>query len=330
MTATPFIGQPIDCPLCAGSDLIHVGNKDRNGAPLKTDLCRNCGHVFTNPQPTEAELNRFYSNEYRSSYKGVLTPKPKHVYRAGLRALERYVRLQPYLEPRAQVLDVGAGGGEFTYLMTRAGHTVRGIEPNRGYAEFAQSEYAVDIEVGTVSEAIDHDECWDVITLHHVLEHLANPVSVLRKLAQGLADKGVVIVEVPNVEARYHGPQRRFHFAHLHTFSCEGLTLAASKAGLEVRDLCLQRHTGHINVILSKTSDSMIAADTGIARRIEHHLETDTPIRDRFTTRPYRRLWANLARPIRERRALQKLGKRNGARSILDQIYAGVYSDTEI
>ena len=321
MTATPFTGHPIDCPLCAGADLVRVGSKDRNGEPLTTDLCRTCGHVFTNPQPTEAELDRYYANDYRSSYKGVLTPKPKHVYRAGLRAIERLARLRPYLSENAKLLDVGAGGGEFTYLMTRVGHTARGFEPNRGYATFAKTEYTVDIQVGTVSDASDRDECWDVITLHHVLEHLADPVSVLQKIAQRLTDNGVIVVEVPNVEARYHGPQRRFHFAHIHTFSCEGLTLAASQAGLAVRDLFLQPHTGHINVILAKTSDPKAAADTAVAQRIERHLRADTPASDAFTVRPYRRLWANLVRPLRERRALRKLGASNGAKVILDQMY---------
>jgi 2-polyprenyl-3-methyl-5-hydroxy-6-metoxy-1,4-benzoquinol methylase len=321
VSAIIFTGQRVDCPLCSESDFVPVGDKDRHGDPLATDLCRTCGHVFTNPQPTEAELEQFYTDDYRSSYKGVLTPKPKHVYRAGLRAIERLTRLQPYLKESAHILDIGAGGGEFTYLMMRAGHSIRGIEPNRGYADFAKSEYAIDIKVGTVSNAGGRDECWDVITLHHVLEHLADPVSVLRSLAQDLTDDGIFVIEVPNVEARYHGPQRRFHFAHLHTFSREGLTLAAGQAGLAVVDLCLQPHTGHINVVLSKTSDQKVVAETTVAQRIEHHLNADTPARDIFTSRPYRRLWANLNRPLRERRALQKLGKANGAKTILDQMY---------
>lgn len=324
MSAFIFTGQQINCPLCDGTDLVRVGIKDRHGDPLATDLCRTCGHVFTNPQPTEAELNQFYADDYRSSYKGVLTPKLKHVYRAGLRAIERLTRLRPYLKEKAHVLDIGAGGGEFAYLMTRAGHIVRGIEPNRGYAEFAKSEYAIDIQVGTVADAGGRDECWDAMTLHHVLEHLADPVSALRTMTQDLADNGIVVIEVPNVEARYHGPQRRFHFAHLHTFSCEGLALAASQAGLSVLDLCLQPHTGHINVALSKSANRDINPNPEVAERIEQHLKTDTPARDIFTSRPYRRLWANLVRPLREKRALTHLNAPEHAKDILDRMYQPV------
>lgn len=324
MTATKFVGHQIDCPLCTGSDLVRVGNKDRHGEPLATDLCRTCGHVFTNPQPTEDELSRFYADDYRASYKGVLTPKPKHIYRAGLRAMERYVRVQTFLKPHSSVLDIGSGGGEFTYLMTKAGHTARGIEPNSGYAEFAKSEYAIDIQVGSVLDTLEEGDKWDVITLHHVLEHLADPVSALRRLSNGLSDEGVFVIEVPNVEARYHGPRRRFHFAHLHTFSCEGLTHTARLAGLSIHDLCLQPHTGHINVVLSKASNQDVDVDSSVAARIEQHLKTDTPTRDFFTTRPYSRLWANLIRPLRERWALRTFTAPHNAKAILDQMYSGV------
>ncbi|MDG2244416.1 MAG: methyltransferase domain-containing protein [Rhodospirillaceae bacterium] len=324
VTATKFFGLHIDCPLCAGSDSVRVGDKDRHGEPLVTDLCRTCGHVFINPQPTEDELGRFYANDYRASYKGVLTPKPKHIYRAGLRALERYRRTHPFLKPHARILDVGSGGGEFTYLMTKVGYTARGLEPNRGYAEFAKSEYAIDIQVGSVLDNLDEDDKWDVITLHHVLEHLADPVSSLRRLSSSLSDEGVLVIEVPNVEARYHGPRQRFHFAHLHTFSSEGLSYAARRAGLSVHDLSLQPQTRHINVVLSKASNQDVNIDSSVAARIEQHLRTDTPTRDFFTTRPYTRLWANMTRPLREYLALRKFTASRNPKAILDQMYVDV------
>lgn len=321
MTAFTFIGQTIDCPICASSDLARVGSRDRHGNPLTTDMCRRCGHVFTNPQPTEADLDQFYADRYRSSYKGVTTPKRKHVYRAGLRALERLDRLRPFLKAGNRILDIGAGGGEFTYLMTKAGYVTQGIEPNRGYAEFSKAEYGIDVQIGTVSDISQNKSKWNVITLHHVLEHLTDPVAVLRDLATHLDENGVIVIEVPNVEARYHGPQRRFHFAHLHTFSDEGLRLAASLAGLERCDSLLQPNTGHINSVFRNTSNAALTPDNAVAHRIEHHLKTDTPLRDLFTARPYRRLWANLKRPLREKAALTHLNASDKAKDILDHVY---------
>ncbi|MEQ9446197.1 MAG: class I SAM-dependent methyltransferase [Rhodospirillaceae bacterium] len=321
MSALTFIGQSISCPLCTSANLICIGQKDRHSAPLKTDLCRNCGHVFTNPQPTKAELNAFYSDNYRSDYKGVMTPKPKHIYRAGLRALERLDRLLPYAQPAGRVLDIGSGGGEFIYLMTRAGFQAKGIEPNRGYADFSKTSYEIDVDVGTVEATPQTGSAWDVITLHHVLEHLADPVNVLRALGQQLSESGVLIVEVPNVEARYHGPHRLFHLAHLHNFSHTGLIYAGSLAGLVATDLAILPGTGHLNVVFKKSDRSPSTPNSDRAAEIERHLRRNTRLRDIFSTRPFRRLWANLKRPIREVRALRYLGNPVSAQDILDRMY---------
>lgn len=321
MTTPDFIGHDMPCPLCASADLVCVGTHNRHGNALKTDLCRTCGHVFTNPQPTQSELDEYYGEQYRTSYKGVVTPKQKHIYRAGLRALERLTRLAPYTHRGARVLDIGAGGGEFVYLAGQHGLNAHGIEPNRGYAEFAKAEYEIPLTIGTIEDAAGADAPWQAITLHHVLEHLSAPIAALQKLCSMLADDGLINVEVPNVLARYHGPKRRFHFAHLHTFSASGLTWAAHKAGLRVEDMLIQPHTGHLNAIFRPSNQDPAAIDAATAGLIERQLIADTPTRDLFTARPYKRLWANLKRPIKERVALARLGTPQSPRGVLDCLY---------
>ena len=250
-----------------------------------------------------------------------MTRRPKYVYRAGLRALERFDGLRPFAQPSSRVLDIGSGGGEFAYLMTTAGFTTKGVEPNRGYAEFSKLSYAVDVEVGTVEETLQSDSLWDIITLHHVLEHLADPISVLRSLSQHLSESGVVIIEVPNVEARYHGPQRLFHLAHLHNFSDTSLLYAGALAGLAAKDLMVMPGTGHLNVVFEKSEQSPLPPNPERAAEIERHVTTNTRLRDTFSARPFRRLWANLKRPIRETAALMHLGNPESSREILDRMY---------
>jgi SAM-dependent methyltransferase len=42
---------------------------------------------------------------------------------------------------------------------------------------------------------------FDVITISHVLEHILNPVEILKLIRQSLAPDGVLYVEVPNIPA---------------------------------------------------------------------------------------------------------------------------------
>ena len=321
MTTPPFQGTNIPCPVCRGTDLTTVSDADRHGGRLRTDLCRACGHVFTNPQPTQPELDAYYARAYRASYKKITAPKNKHVYRAGVRALERLDRLVPHIPESASIFDIGAGGGEFIYLLTQQGYRAKGVEPNVGYAEHARAAYGADILTGTVEQNFPAPGAWDAITLHHVLEHLASPVDVLRRLRTGLSDDGLLVVEVPNVEANYHAAWRRFHFAHLHNFSADGLTRAAASAGLAVTDLLVQPHTGHLNAILKPDEHAEVINDGGTAERIETQLRGASRWGDHLTVRPYRRLWANAIRPVREHMALIRMGRPDSARDLLDRLY---------
>ena len=130
-----------------------VSSKDaKNNALLKVVFCKNCGMIQQNPIPSEDAVNEYYSNKYREDYKKTFTPKTKHVYRAGKLALERINFLKERNIKNKNLLDVGAGGGEFTYLSGKLGFNSEGIEPNVGYSNFAREEYGISIQTGHLAD----------------------------------------------------------------------------------------------------------------------------------------------------------------------------------
>jgi 2-polyprenyl-3-methyl-5-hydroxy-6-metoxy-1,4-benzoquinol methylase len=321
--ALKVAAHPRPCPLCGGGAHEVVGTRDRGGAPLRTVMCRGCGHVFTNPAPNEAELAAYYAERYRRDYKGVLTPKPKHVLRAGQRALERLARLRPYLPPPATVLDVGAGGGEFAYLLARAGYAVVGVEPNAGYAAFARQSYGLDIRAATLEQTDFDAATFDAVTLHHVLEHVAEPRAALARFRRWLKPGGLIVVEVPNVLSWFHAPHRRFHAAHLHTFHAAGLADLFANAGFAVADLTITPGPAHLNIVARATAAAPPAPvwRSAAAAEVAAHFRRHTALTHITSGMALRRLWGNALRPWRERRALKALGATAGAREILDRLY---------
>lgn len=310
------------CPLCASADHTAVGLHDRNGEDLRTVMCRACGHVFTNPAPNEADLNSYYSERYRSEYKGVITPKRKHVLRAGLRAMERLQRLHNWCKAPAKVLDVGAGGGEFAYLLKCAGYDVTGIEPNAGYARFAAISYGLNIHATTL-ELVDHPPAqFDTITIHHVLEHLPEPRASLKKLHGWLKPHGLVVVEVPNVLSWFHAPHRRFHAAHLHAFNLTGLTDLLLAAGFAIDDAMVMPGTAHLNIVAHKADLTTAPAKfRNAGAEINAHFERHTEFSHVLSGMALSRLWGNAKRPLREWWQLRALGNPVNARDILDAQY---------
>ena len=122
-----------------GEHVAEIGTTDRSGNALRTVSCLECGLVWTDPRPDADSTRTFYAEEYRLQYKSIFAPKPKHVYREIRRAIARFDLIAPLLCHDTRLLDVGSGGGFLLYVAQQQGITARGIEPNRGFAEYAST-----------------------------------------------------------------------------------------------------------------------------------------------------------------------------------------------
>jgi len=306
------------CPLCGAIASEVVAQRGRDGAPLTTVMCISCGHVFTSPIPTAVELAAYYGEKYREDYKNVAQPKPKHVLRAGKRALERLDILRRHTRRPARLLDVGAGGGEFVYLANKAGFQARGIEPNRGYAAHAREALGIDVKAATFQDAAVAPGSLGIVTIHHVLEHLPDPKIALAQIHTWLAPGGVLMLEVPNVASTYHAPARRFHRAHLQTFNKTGLEDAVANAGFDIRGTYVAPHTAHLGLIAQRSA-AREPAWRNAAADVRASLHAHTSSSYLFSGRALQRLWSNIKRPLVERAALSRLPDRSPA-ALLDSL----------
>lgn len=323
-----FVGTRIHCPLCGAPPAAHhpIGTRSRDGSPLHTVLCMQCALAFTNPMPTLAEVSEFYRDSYRTAYKRTFRPRPRHVLRSARRAVPRLRRIEALGRTDGRLLDVGSGGGEFLYLMRRSGFDVRGIEPNTGYGEFSRDTYGLAVEVTTLEASPEASGPFDVITAHHVLEHLRDPVEALRKMTNWLAPGGLLVIEVPNLMATYHAPARRFHFAHLLHFRPETLAALGERVGLTVVDSLTVPMVEHVNIAFRRaggTPSTVPLTDADRATRTRAAEEHQSAARHMMSAHPWRRLVENLARPAGERIALAGL---TDPAQILERVYlrAGV------
>ncbi len=134
------------------------------------------------------------------------------------------------------LLEVGCGNGEFLLTMSRLGWQVRGLEPDPAAAALAR-EAGLAVEAVTLEDAI-LESGWGVIVLHHVIEHLADPVAALSRLSRLLRPGGLLVSFSPNpagLLARRLGPAWRQLDTprHLVLLGPAALAAAARRAGLE-------------------------------------------------------------------------------------------------
>jgi 2-polyprenyl-3-methyl-5-hydroxy-6-metoxy-1,4-benzoquinol methylase len=226
--------QGVSCVLCSNTTHSLVGTHDRNGEPLTTVMCKGCGLIKSHPLPSADVLENYYKNQYRADYKGARTPKRKHIFRYASYALTRLNHLTKAGFTSGRLVDVGSGSGEFVFLAQKAGYDVVGLEPHEGYARYTQNTFGVDIQNATLEKANIPPQSVDIVTLHHVLEHLPDPVASLQNMRTWLKPEGVILVDVPDIEADRHAPSRRFHIAHLYNFNHATLKWTLEKAGFQV------------------------------------------------------------------------------------------------
>lgn len=297
------------CELCHSKNFTQVASKDRDGQPLRTVICNDCGLVFSDPRPSTEQLDDFYRESYRVAYKQAWQPRLKHTYRAGKVAQDRLRHLIPLLTPGSNMLDFGSGGGELVFILRELGHDARGIEPNRGYAEYSRDVLGIPVQIGGFAEAQVEPCSLDLVTLFHVAEHLEHPVEAFKQAAQWLRVGGQLYIEVPNVESRCIWPSSRFHQAHLYNFNAATLAQAGRRAGLRVVKTFTSEDGGNVTAIFEKPAlpdDAAPAALPGNAEQISRILNGHTALVHTFTAHPYLRPLRKLRRQREERQAVAR------------------------
>ncbi|VAV86838.1 hypothetical protein MNBD_ALPHA06-1211, partial [hydrothermal vent metagenome] len=159
----------------------------------------------------------------------------------------------------------------------------------------------------------------DIITAHHVIEHMVDPVKSFEILRKWLKPGGKILAEVPNVNSRLHAPSRRFHFAHLYNFNPENFMALGQKTKLGIEQLNIEPKTGHIFVVFKKNGGDKIAFDlakgTEQTRKV---LQNHTRFSHYISAQPYTRFFNNLMRPLREKSGI---AAQTNPKKLLDRIY---------
>ena len=308
------------CIICEGNDVSVLANHSRSGKPLRTVICKGCGLVWADPLPHNTRT--YYADDYRVAYKGTFTPKPKHILRAGKIALYRRALLRKLISRRQKILDVGSGGGEFAYLLKSLGHDVQGIEPNKGYADYSIQEYGLNVQVGFIQDIQQPNASFDLITIWHVLEHTENPYEVLAKLHSLLKPQGILVVEVPTIEATCQSPKSTFHEAHIFNFNLETLSKLGEKVGFSVVEHKLSEDGANITVFFLKTaeaSNNRSLKIPGNAERITGIVKNHTAFKHYLTAWPYKRLITRMSRMLQEKRETVHF---ESGKQLLDKHYA--------
>lgn len=286
----------MSCLLCHSTQSETVSRQDRHGKSLVTKVCQGCGLVFNDPIPSDVELSKFYSEDYRMEYKGAHKPRKRQILRNFRRARDHVNQFKDIFDTVSSVLDIGAGSGEFLFSMAHAGKKAEGIEPNRQYAEYCRESLDLDVRTLELAPNLFANSQFDFIRLNHVMEHMNDPVAKLKMISGFMKDDGILFLEVPNIE-HYAVTKSRgnmFHFGHIFNFNPWTLRATARLAGLVEDERTITRCTATTGIFLKKTPDLWSAED--VTNEKNAHLVMD------FIERHYQNSFGakNVAKPFKK------------------------------
>ncbi|WKU43083.1 class I SAM-dependent methyltransferase [Streptomyces sp. VNUA116] len=258
-----FAPRRTTCPWCASDRLRErvrtIDLLQHKPGAFVIDGCRACGHHFQNPQLTDEGLE-FY---YRDCYDGLGAEAAQSILGAS-RSLKRHRAvarsLRPFTSPETppeRWLDVGTGHGYFPQM---AGE----VFPDTVFEGLDQGE-GVEIAVheGRIKRALRGSftdlapslaGTYDVVTMHHYLEHTPDPRAQLRAAHTALRAGGLLHIEVPDPESAYARVLGRwwlpwFQPQHLNMAPARNLRRALEECGFTV--VAAERPAAHRPVDLS-------------------------------------------------------------------------------
>jgi SAM-dependent methyltransferase len=274
------------CPVCTAPSprpMLPIPLEGRSRTFGFASACERCGVLFANPFPSADETATAYSPEgvwgrHRQE------EQEKQVSRLRLERIFEPVAasfdvLKP--PPGASVLDFGCGLGGMLDGLAALGWNTSGIEPAMKGAFDRHRELT----------EIPSTATFDLAVLHNVLEHVTDPLTILRRLAGAVREGGYLLISVPNLDkVAVHGEMKYCIRAGVHVLAYTQACIRwlAADAGFEVVSdrsevSSRQRHL----IVIAQRRAVMVAKPVHPVRDVDRAIASyaavhRTPVAQRF------------------------------------------------
>lgn len=199
---------------------------------LSYSICEVCGFIIQTPRPTIHSLKKYYANN--SSYDNLMNyGKPLDIEVSSVARQLDILRKNRIKIGSA--FDIGCSTGYFLHILEKEGFSVLGIDPSPYCREIAHKLYNIKVLTEFVENiSIERFRPFQLIALRHVLEHVQNPFTVLRKIWKAIDNEGYILIEVPLFDEPEHLPFGFFTFEHLTYFTMTVLKKLLYKTGFKI------------------------------------------------------------------------------------------------
>ena len=187
--------------------------------------CDECKLLFTSPCPAQDKIGDYYKSEDYLSH----NEEKKNLF-ARIYSIVKKTNIKNKFNiaidsksSAVKILDIGCGVGDFLNYAKEKGCEITGIEPSDDARKIAEKKLNTKLLSPAELENLP-DNSFDVITMWHVLEHVADLKTEIHHLQRLLKKNGRLILALPNYKsydaeyykdkwAAYDVPRHLNHFS---------------------------------------------------------------------------------------------------------------------
>ena len=189
------------CPVCSRSKPFDVVTRSLRDSRFSVVCCTDCKTSFLDPMPRVEEIRAIYSADYYKAW-GMEAGETTEV--ASMKKMTFAKRIQDIRQHvrSGKILDVGTASGFFLEVARDAGFEPFGIELSEYSGAIAARKFGGDhIHIGTLETAPFPAGTFDAIAMSDLLEHVPDPIEVLRLANRLLKPGGVLLIMTPNTRS---------------------------------------------------------------------------------------------------------------------------------
>lgn len=231
--AAPYVAA---CPVCCGTALEATELQLPEGALRR---CTHCGQLLS----VASEL-RYWETMASFNAPGFNQLAPRELGRrrkVAQRRLKTILRLLGKPAADIRLVDIGCSRGQFVDFAAREGFAAEGVEPAPDIAAAARRS-GLKVRTGLLEEQHYADATFDAASLFEVVEHLREPLSLLRECRRILKPGGLLIISTGNAASWTVGAMGArwdyFHMekdgGHISFFNPQTIATLACSCGFEV------------------------------------------------------------------------------------------------
>jgi SAM-dependent methyltransferase len=247
------------CPVCGSESGLH--GEDVNFQPFdnsmlsgefKLAFCKNCGHIFYDADISLEQIVSIYVNRVYDESCITIGSGSSDTDDIAHQKLVRD-KLRPWSKTTKDslVLDVGAGRGGLTKLLTEDGYSnVIAIEPSEATVELLKKDGLKALQ-GSAEDLPTLPEAPKLMIYSNIMEHLLEHGPSFDEVKRVLSPDGVIYIEVP-LATQYPKKGHPYHFLymeHISHFTPSSLKNLLTLKGFEILEtgdvgFCLTERDG--------------------------------------------------------------------------------------